>query len=92
MLIVRTIIQDNMLNLDLLGWAATEPRDPKLRDVAMMHAKTTAKHHIREDSSTFHVVNFDQASGAVKARMTNQGYSDTSCWSRGQAWAITGFA
>lgn len=47
---------------------------------------------IRPDNSTFHVVNFDQSSGKIKARMTNQGYSDDSCWSRGQAWGILGFA
>jgi hypothetical protein len=81
-----------MLNLDLLFWASTELRDPRLRNIATAHAHTTRQNHIREDSSTFHVVNFDQETGNVKAKMTNQGYSDSSCWSRGQAWAITGFA
>lgn len=80
------------MNLDLLFWAAIELRDPKLRDIAVNHARMTQRHHIRPDSSTFHVVNFDQATGNVKAKMTNQGYSDDSCWSRGQSWAITGFA
>lgn len=81
-----------MLNLDLLFWAAAELHDSKLRDIAIAHAKSTQEHHLREDSSTFHVVNFDPSTGAVKAKITNQGYSDSSCWSRGQAWAITGFA
>ena len=81
-----------MLNLDLLFWAAARLRDSQLRDIAINHAKTTQTHHIRPDSSTFHVVNFDQATGEVAAKMTNQGYSDESCWSRGQSWAITGFA
>ncbi|KAH8807805.1 glycoside hydrolase family 88 protein [Xylogone sp. PMI_703] len=86
------VIIDNMLNLDLLFWAATELRDRKFYDIAVSHAKTTQKHHIRPDSSTYHVVNFDQTTGTVKQKLTNQGYSDNSCWSRGQAWAITGFA
>jgi hypothetical protein len=81
-----------MLNLDLLFWAASELRNPALRDIAISHAETTRTHHLRPDFSTVHVVNFDQATGAVKAKMTNQGYGDDSCWSRGQAWAITGFA
>lgn len=81
-----------MLNLDLLFWAATQLRDANLREIAINHAKTTQRHHIRTDSSTFHVVNFDQTTGEVKAKITNQGYSDESCWSRGQSWAITGFA
>jgi len=81
-----------MVNLDLLFWASAELRDPKIRDIATAHAHTTRTHHIRADFSTFHVVNFDQHTGDVKAKMTNQGYADSSCWSRGQAWAITGFA
>jgi hypothetical protein len=81
-----------MINLDLLFWAAAQLRDPALREMAIAHARTTQKNHIRSDSSTFHVVNFDQSTGAAKEKFTNQGYSDSSCWSRGQAWAITGFA
>ncbi|KAJ5708156.1 hypothetical protein N7488_007957 [Penicillium malachiteum] len=50
-----------------------------------------AKHHIRQDHTTFHVVNFDAETGKVKAKFTNQGYGDDSCWSRGQAWGILGF-
>ncbi|SNX85117.1 related to glucuronyl hydrolase [Melanopsichium pennsylvanicum] len=60
--------------------------------IATTHALTTLKSHVREDYSTCHVVNFDQVTGNIKERMTNQGYSDDSCWSRGQAWGIAGFA
>lgn len=81
-----------MLNLDLLFWASVELRSPKLYTIAKTHAQMTQKHHIRPNSSTFHVVNFEQSTGSVKAKFTNQGYSDSSCWSRGQAWAIIGFA
>lgn len=81
-----------MLNLDLIFWAAAELRSSELRNIAISHARTSQKHHIRPDNSTCHVVNFDQATGEVKAKMTNQGFSDDSCWARGQAWAILGFA
>lgn len=47
---------------------------------------------IRSDGSTFHLINFDPASGEAKAKMTNQGFCDSSTWSRGQAWAIMGLA
>lgn len=50
------------------------------------------KSHIREDKSTCHVVNFDPCTGDIKQSMTNQGYSDESCWARGQAWGLTGYA
>jgi hypothetical protein len=81
-----------MLNLDLLFWASVELRSPHLYNIAKTHAQSTQTHLIRPNSSTFHVVNFDQATGTVKAKFTNQGYSDSSSWSRGQAWAIVGFA
>ncbi|KAJ5223128.1 uncharacterized protein N7469_009368 [Penicillium citrinum] len=85
------VIIDNMLNLDLLFWVAHETSNKDLFDKALMHAHTTQKHHIRDDHSTFHVVNFDSGNGSVKAKFTNQGFSDSSCWARGQAWGILGF-
>lgn len=85
------VIIDNMLNLDLLFWAARETSNTSLYGIALAHAKTTQKHHIREDNTTFHVVNFDAKTGNVKAKFTNQGFSDDSCWARGQAWGILGF-
>jgi unsaturated chondroitin disaccharide hydrolase len=37
------------------------------------------------------VVDFDASTGAVRRRHTDQGASDGSTWSRGQAWALYGF-
>ncbi|KAJ6013228.1 hypothetical protein N7540_007819 [Penicillium herquei] len=85
------VIIDNMLNLDLLFWVAQETSNKQLYGIALAHARLTQKHHIRDDNSTFHVVNLDQESGQMKERFTNQGFSDSSCWSRGQAWGILGF-
>ncbi|KAK7433636.1 unsaturated glucuronyl hydrolase [Colletotrichum acutatum] len=85
------VIIDNMMNLDVIFWAASQLGDDDMWSAAVKHAETTREHHIRPDSSTFHVVNFDQATGVPKEKITNQGYSDTSSWSRGQAWAIAGF-
>jgi uncharacterized protein YyaL (SSP411 family) len=79
-------------DLDLLFWVASQTRQPKLAEMATRHAERTRREHIRADKSTFHVVNYDQDTGEVKAKMTNQGYSDSSCWSRGQAWGILGYA
>lgn len=50
------------------------------------------ENHIRSDGSTWHVVSYDTVTGAVLERVTHQGYSDSSAWARGQAWAIYGFA
>ncbi|KAF6838888.1 glucuronyl hydrolase, partial [Colletotrichum plurivorum] len=86
------VIIDNMMNLDVIFWAAAQLGDGGMYNAAVKHAETTRTHHIRADNSTFHVVNFDQATGVPKEKITNQGHSDSSSWSRGQAWAVAGFA
>lgn len=87
------VIIDNMCNLDMLYYVASVTGDTKLSDIATTHALSTLKHHFRSPVwSTYHVVNYDVDTGGVKARFTNQGYSDTSTWARGQAWAVLGFA
>ncbi|KAG7101372.1 Unsaturated glucuronyl hydrolase like protein [Verticillium longisporum] len=42
--------------------------------------------------STCYVANLDPRSGELHWRCTAQGYADASTWSRGQAWAILGYA
>lgn len=76
----------------MLYYVADLTNNTRLAEIATTHALTTLSAHIRPDNSTCHVVNFEQADGSVKERMTNQGYSDTSCWARGQAWGIVGYA
>jgi len=86
------VIIDNMMNLELLFWATAETGDSTFYRIADTHARTTLKHHFREDYSTWHVVDFDPASGEVRSKETHQGYSDESAWSRGQAWALYGYS
>ncbi|KAL7946942.1 glycoside hydrolase family 88 protein [Trichoderma barbatum] len=85
-------IIDNMMNLDMLFWAASETGDQEMYQIAVNHARKTQACHIRADHSTTHLVVLDPDTGNIKSRLTNQGYSDTSSWARGQAWAIAGFA
>ncbi|MBN1642899.1 MAG: glycoside hydrolase family 88 protein [Anaerolineae bacterium] len=85
------VIIDNMMNLELLFWAAKNGGPRELYDVAIQHARTTQRCHVRQDGSTYHVVDFDPATGAVVRGLTWQGYADESAWARGQAWAIYGF-
>lgn len=86
----RMIIDCN-LNLPLLYWASATSRDPKYRLAADNHIAQAAKHLVRPDASTFHTFFMDTTTGTPKEGRTHQGYSDTSCWSRGQAWGIAGF-
>jgi unsaturated chondroitin disaccharide hydrolase len=85
------VIIDNMMNLELLFWASKHGGKSEWYDIALSHAVRTMQEHVRPDGSTYHVVNYDPATGAVKSKTTAQGYSAESTWSRGQAWAIYGF-
>ena len=86
------VIIDNMMNLELLLWAAKNGGDPQYADIARSHANTTIRDHIREDASTFHVVDYHPETGDVIWKGTHQGMSDSSFWARGQAWGIYGFS
>lgn len=86
----NTII-DNMLNLELLFWAAKNGGNKRLYDIAFSHAEVTANNQFRDDYSTCHVVVYDTLSGKRISQLTHQGYADESLWARGQAWAIYGF-
>ena len=84
-------IMDNMMNLELLFWAAENGGSGHLKEIAMRHAETTMQHHFREDGSCYHVVVYDTLDGHFIKGMTHQGYADSSMWSRGQSWAIYGY-
>jgi hypothetical protein len=85
------VIIDNMMNLELMMWAAREDPAGPFRNIALRHADTTLQHHFRPDHSTFHVVDYDPATGQVIKRVTHQGTADTSAWARGQAWGLYGY-
>jgi len=85
------VIIDNMMNLELLFWASKNGGESSLYDIAVTHAVKTIENHVREDGSTYHVVDFDPSTGEVISRKTVQGYSDESTWARGQAWGLYGF-
>lgn len=84
-------IMDNMMNLDMMFWAAKNGGNKLLYDLAVTHAKTTMQNHFRPDGSCYHVAVYDTISGNFIKGVTHQGYSDDSMWSRGQSWAIYGY-
>jgi hypothetical protein len=85
------VIIDNMMNLELLLWASRVGGNPRFREIATTHAYTTLKNHFRPDGSSFHVVDYDPASGAIRSRATHQGAAAGSAWARGQAWGLCGY-
>jgi unsaturated chondroitin disaccharide hydrolase len=86
----RPTVIDTLMNLELLLWAARNGGQQAWRDMAVSHALKTLADMVRADGSTYHVVDYSTA-GAIRFRGTFQGYSDSSTWTRGQAWAIYGF-
>lgn len=87
----RTIV-DSLMNMPLLYWASETTGDRHYADAAHRHACQLAAHALRPDGTTFHTYTFDTETGAPRFGKTSQGYADDSCWARGQAWAIYGFA
>lgn len=85
-------IIDCMMNLPLLYWASNELKDPRFKAIAIAHADTAMKNFIREDGSVRHIVGFDPESGAFLRDYAGQGYAEGSSWTRGQSWALYGFA
>lgn len=85
------VIIDNMMNLELLEWAAHNGGEEDLGKIAVNHANTAMRNHYRPDYSSFHVVDYDLASGQPARKITWQGAADSSSWSRGQAWGLYGF-
>jgi unsaturated chondroitin disaccharide hydrolase len=88
---VFPVIIDNMMNLELLLWAAKETGNENFKEIAIQHALTTMKNHFRDDNSSYHVIDYDPETGEVLHRQTHQGFAHESAWSRGQAWRLYGF-
>lgn len=85
------VIVDNLMNLELLTWAARSAVEPRYRDIAVTHADTTLRNHFRPDGSSYHLVDYDPQTGKIRSRVTVQGNADASSWARGQAWALYGY-
>lgn len=85
-------IVDTIMNAPLLIWASKEEKNEELYEIGIKLADSIRKNHIRDDYSIYHVVRWDPDTYEVVERTTHQGYSPNSCWSRGQAWALYGFA
>lgn len=86
------MIIDCMMNIPLLYWASEETKDPRFQKIAVNHAKTAQQYVVRPDGSCNHIVAFDPDSGEYLDNPGGQGYKQGSSWSRGQSWAVYGFA
>jgi len=87
----RTII-DSLMNMPLLTWAGEQTGDPRFEDAVRRHTTQLRENILRPDDSTFHTFYWDLETGEPLRGATEQGAFDDSCWARGQAWGIYGFA
>lgn len=87
----RTII-DSLMNMPLLTWAHQQTGEERFADAVVRHTAQLREHILREDDSTFHTFYWDAETGEPLRGATEQGAFDESCWARGQAWGIYGFA
>jgi unsaturated chondroitin disaccharide hydrolase len=98
------VFVDSMMNLCLpfLAWTLEGRPASGATQVGYQHAleqaATILDQNLRPDGSTYHIVEHNDgvgglpADGHVYRKITDQGFAPESTWSRGQAWAIYGFA
>ncbi|QJD84195.1 glycoside hydrolase family 88 protein [Cohnella herbarum] len=85
-------IVDCMMNIPLLYWASEQTKDPRFTYIAKDHADTTLTNTLRSDGSCNHIVILKPENGDFVEAPGGQGYEPGSSWSRGQSWALYGFA
>ena len=84
------LIIDCLLNIQLLFFAYQETGEQKYYEIAEKHFYASVNNVIRDDASSFHTFYFDPETGHPLKGVTRQGYSDDSCWARGQSWGVYG--
>ena len=85
------VIIDGMVAIRLLWWASKETGDTTLYAKAMSHSLKTMENNVRPDGSCYQIVDYNPTTGQIYSRQNKQGYTSSTTWSRGQAWAIYGF-
>ena len=86
------IIIDCMMNLPILYWAGKEINDPRYAAIAQAHADTCRVMTVRSDGSCNHISILDPYTGECTDNPGGQGFAPGSSWSRGQSWAVYGYA
>ncbi|HQL81616.1 MAG TPA: hypothetical protein PK307_05405, partial [Spirochaetota bacterium] len=85
------VIIDNMMNLELLMWAAKHGGEKRFADIAISHADQTNARHFRPDNSAYHIVDYNPLTGKIFGYYAGQGASADGPWARGQSWGLYGF-
>ena len=86
------MLMDQTLDMDLMFWASEATGNAVYRENAIKHVQTLITRMIRADGSVFQRFFFHGTTGAPLGGENAQGHSNTSTWSRAQAWAIYGLS
>jgi unsaturated chondroitin disaccharide hydrolase len=86
------LIIDDMIDLSLLYWAAQQTGQQRYAEIATNHTLATLNATVKADGRSLQAVELDPKTGKKIADRPRQGITATSCWSRGQAWAIYSLA
>ena len=78
---------DSLQAAPFLFWAANAADDGALREIAINHAETIIRLHLRPDGSFIQSSSLD-ATGRLVRHYTHKGHSDISTWGRAQAWGM----
>jgi hypothetical protein len=89
--VAQTLV-DSMMNIAILPWAGRVTGNRSYVRLASHQAHVIGSLLVRPDGSTYQAVHFDRSTGRIVFVGTHQGIADTSTWSRGQGWALYGFA
>lgn len=87
----NTII-DSAPNLELIWYQAKRLNDTQLWEMGRSHLANLLAHNLRPDGSTAQVAAYDLEERSFIGNRGHQGYGPDSTWSRGQGWALHGFA
>lgn len=87
----ENFVIDTAFNSVILHWASKYTGDPSYYEAAESQLKAIMKYSVRADGSTYHQYWFDPDGNPIEGT-TAQGFKDSTCWSRGQTWAMLGFA
>jgi unsaturated chondroitin disaccharide hydrolase len=74
-----------------LQWGVTNGGMSSWATDATTHAQTVTTNLVRSDGSTYEVAVFNPKIGALQSQQTFAGFSNSSTWARGEAWALHGF-
>jgi len=86
------LLMDQTMDLDLMFWASDQTGNATYREHAIKHFETVLARMVRADGNVYQRFFFNGSTGQAIGGENYQGYSNTSTWSRGQAWAVYSFS